>query len=504
MDKHFAPLILTAMSGTCNERLLNGEICGRPEKAQGKCIIHWGMNRGPQPLIEAIREYIRDSSDDRINLSNLQFDNLVFPEHLFPTRAVSFEKSRFIDCRFEDCVLSNADFSKAMLKETSFIRCTFSGVHALFKNATFMHTGDEPYEFIFGHCIFAQDLQLLDFSDIEWHCRQRPFVYCTILACEVDLSNADIRSDHFTIGIWDKKDLFYFYNKMGLSAPARVNLSGLTFHGHFELGFWPHHTATSPNFDFRNIDFGQMLSARFLRVNLQKADFLDSDIETVSFKNVIWPTKDGHKIICDEFRVSSGAQLRELETIYTQLKRNYEDHRNYPAASDWHYREMEARRRRIGENNKYLAAIDIRITAIAQILRQKPFITRCASKSIYLIDNSWWWLRRNIISFVPWYKYLSNYGENYRRPFVLLFLTTILAGVGYSLIGIQIANGTSEQTIHDFLPALILSSGNMVFVKSQLYTIQGNIGELINILQKIFLTLFGSLFLLALRRRFRR
>ena len=455
------------MSGTCYERLLNGEICGRPEMAQGKCIIHWGMNRGPQPLIEAIREYIRATSDDTINLSNMQFDNIVFPEGLFTTRPVSFKNSRLIGCRFEHSELIDADFTKTKLEETSFIDCTFIGKNALFKNATFSHTGDEPYDFIFGRCIFEEGLQLLDLSDIEWNCKQRPFVYCAILANEVDLSNAKIGGDHFAIAMAEGHG--FHYDKMMLSAPMTVRLNGLIYHGHFELFFWPLKTASGPFLNFRNIDFRQMLSARFIRVDLQRAHFKDSEIETVSFVNVIWPTKDGRKILFDEYEYHDSSQFRELETLYTQLKRNYEDHRNYPAASDWHYREMEARRKSIKQGGKLLT-----------------------------------WLRQNFFSFVPLYKYFSNYGESDIRPLIWLIGIAILAPVGLLLTGISETIGDRQPDVTNYWKALTYGLGNMIFIKSEVFRAASIWSELINIIQKLSVTLFGSLFLLALRRRFRR
>jgi hypothetical protein len=187
-----------------------------------------------------------------------------------------------------------------------------------------------------------------------------------------------------------------------------------------------------------------------------------------------------------------------IAELYQQLKKNYDERKDYWTAGDFHYGEMEMKR---------LAS------------RRKNKIWR-------------WWHRR--LSLVAWYKYASQYGESYARP--AFWLATILfafallfpvAGLRYDPAkNPHVASGTVLSSYvltywHPFPPgqggterhkaqwrlfghSCVTALDVAAFQRDRTYEPAYPWGRLLFLMELLLVpTLFG-LFLLAAQRQFRR
>ncbi len=125
----------------------------------------------------------------------------------------------------------------------------------------------------------------------------------------------------------------------------------------------------------------------FLNMALSQADFLGANLSDTRFDSCRWPVERyakvyRHKEILD---TGSTSQLRLLQALYRQLKKNLEDARNYRQAGDFHYREMEVWQRLLQGQGRSL-------------------------------DRAILWL----------YGLVGDFGENYRKLFASMFLSILL------------------------------------------------------------------------------
>jgi hypothetical protein len=90
-----------------------------------------------------------------------------------------------------------------------------------------------------------------------------------------------------------------------------------------------------------------------------------------------------------------------IAELYQQLKKNYDDKRDYSTAGDFHYGEMEMKRLSSPQRNPVLR-----------------------------------WLYRNL-GLVAWYKYASDYGESYVTPFLRLLIVLVLFTFIYPACGLH-------------------------------------------------------------------
>jgi hypothetical protein len=90
-----------------------------------------------------------------------------------------------------------------------------------------------------------------------------------------------------------------------------------------------------------------------------------------------------------------------IAELYQQLKKNYDDRRDYWTAGDFHYGEMEMKRLSSGRENPLLR-----------------------------------WFKAHL-GLVAWYKYASEYGESYVRPAWILGLVLLAFGLLYPIAGLR-------------------------------------------------------------------
>ena len=234
----------------------------------------------------------------------------------------------------------------------------------------------------------------------------------------------------------------------------------------------------------------------FRNAYLGNTSFYLTDIEEFNFKNVKfrkfpanelnWLRKifairryglmDELEVIYDlenDTPVSDEHHYSNVEILYRQLKRNFEEKRDYARAGDFHYGEMEMKR-----------------------LQQSKF--------------------KQYISLTAFYKYFSGYGQKWRRAlfwfssFVVLFTYLNLNWLhpiqeSKSNSNLQ-RNSKIEETdsLVTKFDSFLYTFNTMTLRKDTRFEITAPIGSVIVIFQTLIGPTMLALMLLAIRRQFRR
>jgi len=272
---------------------------------------------------------------------------------------------------------------------------------------------------------------------------------------------------------------------LSLNRVGRISFSGLRFNGRFVYKQSPHLGRYGPSLFLSGINFAEMSSAQFFDANLSGALFTNSIIEAIRFHNPVWPKEQGRLILYDQIERNSRTDIstddiKELTRLYLQLKKNYELDRNFIDAGDWFHREMECRRRLLNQDPP-----------------KNPF-------------------RRVIMSsFFSLYHFVSEYGENYVRPLAFILLLWALFAQIYLFTGFAVGGESIEyyicpecslsiQILWDFLKALVFRGGTMLLQLGRSVTPLSSWTTGLAVCQVLLTLTLVSLFLLALRRKFRR
>jgi uncharacterized protein YjbI with pentapeptide repeats len=157
----------------------------------------------------------------------------------------------------------------------------------------------------------------------------------------------------------------------------------------------------------------------FYDTYLGLALFHNCNVSQFAFSSVRWRKRDnGKRMVLEEdqkldltgevtkaLRRDRGSTDERnyglIAELYQQLKKNYDDKRDYWTAGDFHYGEMEMKRLSSPRRNPVLR-----------------------------------WLHRNL-GLAAWYKYASDYGESYVKPFLRLLLVLALFTFIYPACGLQ-------------------------------------------------------------------
>ena len=150
--------------------------------------------------------------------------------------------------------------------------------------------------------------------------------------------------------------------------------------------------------------------------------------------------------------------------VYRRLRRNFENRLSYAEAGDFHIGEMEMRR--LGFKEK-------------------------GWKRIF----NWTYI------FLQAYRWAGGYGERIRNP-VISFLTIgiVFAGL-WSLIGFPVPEGEGVKITHNFGLAILFSLKTFLTLPGKAFCL---VQEVVGAFQRAFGVGIITLFILALRRAFRR
>jgi len=410
------------------------------------------------------------------------FNNVVFREYAVFKLAKFIGPANFIGARFTQ----TAEFRLVRFTQpVSFEKVEFGHV-AEFDDAQFED---------------AVNLKQTIFSE-EAHFIRTRFMVGTDFQDAMFVLDADFRDATFE---GDASFLLATFRKgadfSGGSFTQEANFSRASFHGAVEFHQTQFRRAggRQPGPAFARARFERPEDTIFADTYLGEALFYRCDVSKLGFSNVHWRRRENRKAVAFEEVVdlshqAAGFGLRPdpsspdernyivIAELYQQLKKNYDDRRDYWTAGDFHYGEMEMKRLSSPRRNKVLR-----------------------------------WLHRNL-GLVAWYKYASEYGENYVLPVLWLVVLLLAFALVYPLAGLtpgatvgHIAAASFEQGSGQVGlaeayagPGIMTTVGVAFFQRDLAYAPSYPWGRLVSWLQLLLTYTLVALFLLAVRRQFRR
>ncbi len=275
-------------------------------------------------------------------------------------------------------------------------------------------------------------------------------------------------------------------------------------------------TTIGPAFCFSQ--FARPELVLFNKTWLGNAIFVNTDVTKIPFTAVEWRKRSNNRcmLLEEQVDVETALPLKPAKSsfdernylliaeLYQQLKKNYDERRDFSTAGDFHYGEMEMKRLHS---------------------RRRNFLLR--------------WLHRNL-GLIALYKYFSAYGESYLRPFVTLLLIVLFFATIFPLpitgFGLWYDPAKDVTAQHRGLPPLgplgpltythpISPEKNLVTSKDQLrlwarsattaldilafqkdraYEPAGFLGQILVLVEMLATWILIGLFLLAVNRQFRR
>jgi uncharacterized protein YjbI with pentapeptide repeats len=269
-----------------------------------------------------------------------------------------------------------------------------------------------------------------------------------------------------------------------------------------------------PGVSFCRARFEKPETAVFQSVYLGRVVLAGCDVSDVVFLNVAWRLRrvanrrKSFEEDLDPRQVAQPASPLEdllppagdpnqrnypfIAELYQQLKSNFDSRCDFAAAGDFHYGEMEMKRLWSPHRNRFLRL----------------------------------WHRQ--FGLLALYKYASEYGESYVRPGWVLCLLIVAFALLYPFAGLDMPRGdgqTRVTTLSYFVPSasaagdshgmwlarfrllghsLLTSLYIAAFQKDLEYPPSYPVGRVLALLEVLFTSTFVALFLLAIRRQFKR
>lgn len=384
-------------------------------------------------------------------------------------RGADFDGCTFQNCRFEGCEFVGANFNGSSFSTCVFLRCKFSGSSVTFRNST-MSGAKTPFQRSTFEIVEGEGK--LDFGELRVSGTARVFSHCKATAQSLSLERAWFDVDDLHILIDYSADLID-WSGLRLRNCGLVTFSGLVARGEFSVRQNSDSTAI-PQLSFVETDFSRMGAAQLLHMKLSNTQFLYSNVESVRFVGCVWPVENEYTYVVDERDCFDAVPLwREVERLYGQLKRNYERNIGFIQAGHWHYREIEARRR-------------VRWIEYSN----KPEVVR--------------WLRCDVVALSAWYKRISNYGESQKLPLAWIVGVFVVFAVGYSFLGVRIGDEPVVFGLRALDFGMLYSFYVMTFQLGKGASAVTPLGQGLSLVQLVLTAIVVPLFLLAVRRKFRR
>jgi len=277
----------------------------------------------------------------------------------------------------------------------------------------------------------------------------------------------------------------------------------------------------------------------FYKTYLGQALFNNCDVSKVAFSSVGWRERKGSRkrmVFEEEIDLSHPAtaimkrrdrtidsrDFGVINELYQRLTKNYDDRKDYWSAGDFHYGEMEMRRLAMPSRGQ-----------IAPDVMHKIF-----GSDRWTTVRAW---QHRSFSLLAWYKYASLYGESYVRPILMLLFVLAVFTLLFPWAGLElnenpphpVAAGMKQQFppqsvvselsyrhFADFVgaysgrkwiaPAAFLGNSLMTvlsvagFQKELKYEPKYPWGRALALLELPLTSTLIALFLLAVRRQFRR
>jgi hypothetical protein len=283
-------------------------------------------------------------------------------------------------------------------------------------------------------------------------------------------------------------------------------------------------------------------AVEFADVYLGQALFYRGDVSKVGFSNVKWRRRENGKwMLFEEVanleHASALYGLRpEKDTpddrnyvviaeLYQQLKKNYDDRRDYWTAGDFHYGEMEMKRLACPRLT-WLSWLEAKLSG-------RPRLRKLGERCGKLQSNPWllskvrWWHQR--FGLAAWYRRFSDYGESWGKPLLWLLAVLVVSAALFPVWGLKPAASKSaaakttsvqvqtaspqetdlrywnyERPGRLFWHSVMTSLGVAAFQRDLAYDPSYPWGRLFALFELLLTSTLIALFLLAVRRQFRR
>jgi hypothetical protein len=418
-------------------------------------------------------------------------------------QGATFDLATFIEnAYFNDATFTqNAVFSYAtFMQNASFFRTNFEQF-AVFSSATFtqdayFHSTTFTDEADFGNATFTQKLSF----------ESATFTWVVNFGEALFMQNADFNRATFMQSV-----IF-----SGATFTCEAAFKETTFHGFanwtasrflgssdFRTTKFLQKSVDWPSAVFSLASLAKPREIVFDDVDLSRSHFNNCDVSEVLFTSKVnWGKKDGRKaVVFDEtipldqyfaanLNRNGERDHRAVAQLYQQLKKNYDARLDYWTANEFHFGEMEMQR--------------------LALPTAGPFLN----------IRRWWHPR---LSFVAWYKYGSDYGNSYTKPVWWLVATLLVFMLFFPLAGLQHIDPKWTETyvsvwrwaggsighrlwseVGLVAKSLLTAIDTATFQKSPEYVPAYPWGRALAILEALLTSTVFALFLLAMRRQFRR
>jgi uncharacterized protein YjbI with pentapeptide repeats len=281
----------------------------------------------------------------------------------------------------------------------------------------------------------------------------------------------------------------------------------------------------------------------FYDTYLGQALFHNCDASEFLFTKVRWRQRDnGKRMVFDEderLKLDQAATIALLpeagsvdernygliEQLYQQLKKNYDARCDYCTGGDFHYGEMEMKRLACPRLTS-LSWLQAKLSGNPRFGKLGEWCGKLQS-SPWLLSKLRW--SHQHFGLAAWYRRASDYGESWGKPLLWLFAVLVLFAALYPLLGLRPAAGRSpaaktmpvqveaplpqetnlrywnyERPGRLFCHSVMTSLGVAAFQRDLAYEPSYPWGRLLALFELLLTSTLIALFLLAIRRQFRR
>ena len=435
----------------CAVRMHNGKGCGRPIHAgpsdadeEPVCLMH---SKDPNKSDAAFQDEIEHILW-RAGEGDADFSHFVFPSADYTGRefrakctfgfATFTQKATFSAATF----MQHANFHKAMFTREVYFSWAEFAQSAFFSEAMFTQCvmfirTEFTQGAVFSEATFMQDGS---FDDAEF--TGNAFFSKAAFRQDAAFRGATFtREAYFEETVFEKSAEFF-----GAMFERRVEFRGTGFREDTEI-------QPGPMFSLGRFERPELVL--FYKTYLGQALFHNCDVSRFQFSSVRWRGRHGNdkRMVFDEIidaKDSAAGALRTksespddrnydlIAELYQQLKKNYDDKRDYWTAGDFHYGEMEMKRKATPKPNRASRWLADRIKK-SFAANRPSFPARWAKdkgyseRSFHIFRREW----HQRSGLAAWYKRASEYGESYGRPLLWLAGALIFFTVLYPLLGLH-------------------------------------------------------------------
>jgi hypothetical protein len=432
------------------------------------------------------------------------FSGATFAQNAYFGRVTFFQNAYFNELNFvQDATFFNAAFTQnAYFRRATFTQdANFSGTtftqDAFFYSATFIQGAD------FSEAAFTQNVGFYRATFTQnAHFDGAIFTQNAYFNGAIYAQNAHF--DRATFMQIAEFTLTEFYGTVDLRECRFLDQANFR-----HTKFLPKESKM-PSADFSLAKFAKPGEIVFEDVDLSRALFLNCDVSAVWFtSSVTWARRTGYRgLAVFEEEILLDPKLAKklekygsidhgaVEQIYYQLQKNYDTRLDYRKANDFHYGEMEMRR--------------LEPTAGGLFSLVPRFLRRWAS-------------------LLNLYRIASDYGNSYAKPGAWLLATLLAAMFLFPVTGLELKQPKSGNAAGNAIVTyqsvwnrqdswtnnlwtegkLVIKSGitaidTATFQRNPEYTPVYPSGRILGIIETLLTSSLFALFLLAIRRQFRR